>query len=156
MQPGKQDRVVDINERRQERSVQQVRVIQRVGVLVGGTWIWTDHELAPVAPTTVAPAAAAPQPTRPAPQPSKPADRGPPPPMTMGRDPGKFVLTFGKFFKENGNRPIAIEKLDKYDLDSWWNSCKDMENPSAGLELALEMVNAFLELSTRPMHKLRH
>lgn len=137
-----------MNERRQERMVQQVRVIQRVGVLVGGHWIWTEHELAPVSLE----APVAPEPAKSAPQPSKPTDRGPPPPMTMGRDPGKFLLTFGKFFKENGNHPIAIEKLDKYDLDSWWNSCKDMKNPSAGLELALEMVNAFLELSERPAH----
>jgi len=144
--------------------IEAIRVIYRVGVRIAGKWVWNDLELpAPVAapenvqqlrragdkPKTQLPA------PLPIPRESVPAKPAEPKFMTNGRDPAKFEITFGRFFKENANKPIALENIDIYDLEKYHHTMKDTENPSAKLEVGLEMIAAFLYSRETPEGKKR-
>lgn len=85
-----------------------------------------------------------------------PAVRREAPPMTHGRDPGRFLITFGKF------KGLTVEQAyhkDKYELASWhdyWSEEAERIKRDGGeplgpnLEVAIEMVGAFLDGMERP------
>ena len=127
--------VVDMQERRQERVVSQVRIIQKVGVLVGQKWIWQEFELNP------AQVAAAPSPP-PQEKKSPPTNRQTQP-MTHGRDPAKHLITFGKKFNgmtiEEADNELGKDEL--HDFAVWG---RKQEEPSPSLEVACEMIEAYL------------
>lgn len=142
---------VNLQERRQERladlgdgallaallkAVTQVRQILKTGVLVGGTWVWTEYELQ-ATPTTQAPSPA------PRPQERKQAE-----PMTFGRDPAKHLITFGRFFKENDSKPLTIEQAADqhglHELYGYWEYIEKQDEPGQSLEVLGEMITAFL------------
>lgn len=134
---------VNLNERRQERSVTQVRVIQKVGVLVGGSWVWTEFELnatqaQAVTGTGSSNVSAASSLPKPLVQPQKMAQ-----PMTMGRDPAKHLITIGKKF-----RGMTIEQAandyDEHELYGYWEWIDGLEEPGPALEVTKEMIEAYL------------
>jgi hypothetical protein len=129
---------VNLQDRRQERAVQQIRTKLVVEVLIGGKWIASEFELSPAQAAAIAP---------PAPQ-SQPEPKKMAQPMTFGRDPGKHLITFGRFFKENDSKAITIaaaaDQHGLHELYDYWEYASKQEDPSAGLEVLKEMLEAFL------------
>lgn len=132
---------VNLQDRRQERTVQKMRVLLVTEILVGGQWIRYETELNSVQAAAVAPPAQAKQPGRSAPS------------MTHGRDPAKHLLRVKKF------NSMTIEQADNEfgqhelaDYADWGRKQKDM---SPTLEVDVEMIEAYLiereyDPSTRP------
>lgn len=65
-------------------------------------------------------------------------------------DPGKYMLHFGKFFKKNGNKPIAVERVDPVELKDWYYWIKEQNtkpgnSPRAETLEALEYIGKYLD-----------
>ncbi len=127
------------------------QIMLKIGVKIAGKVFWSDIDLtqaqaAQLAPQTSSPAPNLPKPlsapaASPTQRPNLPKNSGKGPGQ---RDPSKFLFTFGKFFKANGSKPIAIGQLMERDLFDWMESCKEITDPTPQLEVALEMVDRYL------------
>ena len=131
--------VVNLEEKRQEKTVQRIRVIQKVGVMINNNWVWNEYELSPSQIENAPMEKLKPVVLEPKEKPKQPA-------MTMGRDPEKFLITFGKY------RGKYIGDIDQYELNSYYENMKDTFEPSPQLEVALEMMSAHLDAITRPAY----
>lgn len=121
----------------------------KIGFKIAGQWHWNTvsspssvgapaKPLHSARPTLPAPRAANRQPA-----PVVTPARREAPAMTMGRDPAKFLFTFGKF-KGQYMEDVDADAAGRDELYGWWESLKDEKEPSPQLEVALEMVFAYL------------
>lgn len=126
---------LNLQERRRESAIAEIRVIQRIGIRNGiGKWVWQDFELSP--------AQAAAYDGGPVQAPA-PEMRRQAPSMTLGRDPAKHLITIGKKFKN-----LTIEEADNEhgqdELYGYVEWIRGLNEPGPTLEVCAEMIEAYL------------
>jgi hypothetical protein len=142
-----------------QKGVEEVRV----GVKVAGIWSWFNMTPSlEASSSSPSPSPALPKPRQGMEPPPRASKRPEPrsghdgPAHHHGRDPAKFLFTFGKY---KGKRVEDAYEHDKHELAKWhahWiDQQKDLEKHggeplSPQLEVAVEMVGAFLDQHERP------